>query len=175
MYSKRKMCCLIATCSLLVCMFRAEIFAKGNEQQELPEIIRWEEGRGFDEQGEQIVGSWAYDTVNVEGKYVLFDDMGNVSAKTDQWKERETYAENFTDTEQATATLALRTEYFPKFTGTVYITIHPLHIPFYRYIVHLLPRPLLLYKLRYLPQHFVHTDYPATIHIACSLRFLSVS
>ena len=123
MYSKRKMCCLIATCSLLVCMFRAEIFAKGNEQQELPEIIRWEEGRGFDEQGEQIVGSWAYDTVNVEGKYVLFDDMGNVSAKTDQWKERETYAENFTDTEQATATLALRTEYFPKFTGTVYITI----------------------------------------------------
>lgn len=49
--------------------------------------------------------------------------MGNVSAKTDQWKERETYAENFTDTEQATATLALRTEYFPKFTGTVYITI----------------------------------------------------
>lgn len=92
-------------------MFRAEIFAKGNEQQELPEIIRWEEGRGFDEQGEQIVGSWAYDTVNVEGKYVLFDDMGNVSAKTDQWKERETYAENFTDTEQATATLALRTEY----------------------------------------------------------------
>lgn len=94
MYSKRKMCCLIATCSLLVCMFRAEIFAKGNEQQELPEIIRWEEGRGFDEQGEQIVGSWAYDTVNVEGKYVLFDDMGNVSAKTDQWKERETYAEN---------------------------------------------------------------------------------
>ena len=108
MYSKRKMCCLIATCSLLVCMFRAEIFAKGNEQQELPEIIRWEEGRGFDEQGEQIVGSWAYDTVNVEGKYVLFDDMGNVSAKTDQWKERETYAENFTDTEQATATLALR-------------------------------------------------------------------
>lgn len=45
MYSKRKMCCLIATCSLLVCMFRAEIFAKGNEQQELPEIIRWEEGR----------------------------------------------------------------------------------------------------------------------------------
>ena len=28
MYSKRKMCCLIATCSLLVCMFRAEIFAK---------------------------------------------------------------------------------------------------------------------------------------------------
>lgn len=123
MYSKRKMCCLIATCSLLVCMFRAEIFAKGNEQQELPEIIRWEEGRGFDEQGEQIVGSWAYDTVNVEGKYVLFDDMGNVRAKTDQWKERETYAENFTDTEQATATLALRTEYFPKFTGTVYITI----------------------------------------------------
>ena len=123
MYSKRKMCCLIATCSLLVCMFRAEIFAKGNEQQELPEIIRWEEGRGFDEQGEQIVGSWAYDTVNVEGKYVLFNDMGNVSAKTDQWKERETYAENFTDTEQATATLALRTEYFPKFTGTVYITI----------------------------------------------------
>lgn len=68
MYTKRKMCCLIATCSLLVCMFRAEIFAKGNEQQELPEIIRWEEGRGFDEQGEQIVGSWAYDTVNVEGK-----------------------------------------------------------------------------------------------------------
>ena len=123
MYSKRKMCCLIATCSLLVCMFRAEIFAKGNEQQELPEIIRWEEGRGFDEQGEQIVGSWAYDTVNVEGKYVLFNDMGNVSAKTDQWKERETYAENFTDTEQATATLALRTEYFPKFTGTVYVTI----------------------------------------------------
>lgn len=123
MYSKRKMCCLIATCSLLVCMFRAEVFAKGNEQQELLEIIRWEEGRGFDEQGEQIVGSWAYDTVNVEGKYVLFDDMGNVSAKTDQWKERETYAENFTDTEQATATLALRTEYFPKFTGTVYVTI----------------------------------------------------
>lgn len=70
MYTKRKMCCLIATCSLLVCMFRAEIFAKGNEQQELPEIIRWEEGRGFDEQGEQIVGSWAYDTVNVEGKYI---------------------------------------------------------------------------------------------------------
>ena len=79
MYSKRKMCCLIATCSLLVCMFRAEVFAKENEQQELPEIIRWEEGRGFDEQGEQIVGSWAYDTVNVEGKYVLFDDMGNVT------------------------------------------------------------------------------------------------
>lgn len=47
MYSKRKMCCLIATCSLLVCMFRAEIFAKGNEQQELPEIIRWEEGRAL--------------------------------------------------------------------------------------------------------------------------------
>lgn len=32
MYTKRKMCCLIATCSLLVCMFHAEIFAKGNEQ-----------------------------------------------------------------------------------------------------------------------------------------------
>lgn len=40
MYSKRKMCCLIATCSLLVCMFRAEIFAKGNEQQEFTKLYQ---------------------------------------------------------------------------------------------------------------------------------------
>ncbi len=96
---------------------------KGTSSRNYQRLFGGKKRRGFDEQGEQIVGSWAYDTVNVEGKYVLFDDMGNVSAKTDQWKERETYAENFTDTEQATATLALRTEYFPKFTGTVYVTI----------------------------------------------------
>lgn len=123
MYSKRKICYLIATCGLLVCMFHTEVFAKMDGQQGLPEIIRWEEGRGFDAQGKQIVASWAYDTVNVEGKYVLFDEMGNVSVKADQWEEREMYTENFTDTGQATATLALRTECFPRFGGTVYVTI----------------------------------------------------
>ncbi len=123
MYSKRKICCLIVACSLLSCVFHAEVFAKTNGQQKLPEIIQWKEGRGFDAQGKQIAASWAYDTVNVEGKYVLFDEMGNVSAKADQWEERETYTENFTDTEQATATLALRTERFPEFAGTVHVTI----------------------------------------------------
>lgn len=55
-----------------------------------------------------------------------------VFAKTDKkqedpeivrWKEQESYAENFTDTEQPTATLALRTECFSGFAGKISVTI----------------------------------------------------
>ena len=37
-------------------------------------------------------------------------DKNQEDPETVQWKERESYAENFTDTEQPSATLALRTE-----------------------------------------------------------------
>ena len=50
-------------------------------------------------------------------------DKNQEDPETVQWKERESYAENFTDTEQPTATLALRTERFTGFTGKIYVTI----------------------------------------------------
>lgn len=119
---KKKVGYLIAVLSFFF-LFHAEVFASAGGEQELPEIVKWEAGKGFDEHGKQIVDSWAYDTVHTEGRYVLFDETGNVKTKAQQWEERESYAENFTDTEQPTATLALRTECFPEFAGTVTVMI----------------------------------------------------
>ena len=50
-------------------------------------------------------------------------DKNQEDPETVQWKERESYAENFTDTEQPSATLALRTECFTGFTGKISVTI----------------------------------------------------
>lgn len=97
--------------------------AASNDTGELPQIVRWENGNGYDAKGDMLKESWAYDTVNQAGKYVLFDANGIVLQKADDWTEREDITNNFTSTELETATIALRGECFTGFSGTVNVDV----------------------------------------------------
>lgn len=104
--------------SVVFC-FSIPLYAKAEERKELPAIIRWENGNGFDGSGNMIVDTWAVDTVNESGKYVLFGTEGEVLKKSDVWDNRNQINENFTETNQNTGTLAIRGEKFEGFSGIV--------------------------------------------------------
>lgn len=79
--------------------------AVSTENQEIPVIVEWQEGHGFDENGRMIYDGWAFDPEN--GSYVKFED-GCVLVKADRILETDDYDAYFTDTEAAAGTLAVR-------------------------------------------------------------------
>ncbi|MDY5028068.1 MAG: hypothetical protein SPF19_16380 [Oliverpabstia sp.] len=105
------------------CLPSVKTYAAETSDTELPVIASWENGNGYAEDGTMLSGTWAYDSVNTAGKYVLFGEDGTVLKKSDQWENRETASDNFTATEQEPATIALRVEPFLGFEGTVLVTV----------------------------------------------------
>lgn len=88
----------------------------------LPVIVKWEDGSGYDADGQKIAGTWAYDSVNKEGKYVQFDEAGTVRQKAENPGAGD-LEENYTPTEQEPAQISLRAEAFEGFDGTVLVTL----------------------------------------------------
>lgn len=88
----------------------------------LPVITMWQDGHGFQEDGTQIVGGWAYDSVNPAGKYVLFGEDGSVLRKAENLDESN-ISSDYTSTELFPATIALRAEVFDGFHGTVTVLL----------------------------------------------------
>lgn len=93
-------------------------------QEQFPVITRWENGNGYDADGQKITGTWAFDSVNeaVEGKYVQFDETGMVRQKAKNPGAGD-LEENYTPTEQEPAHISLRVEAFDGFEGTVEVTL----------------------------------------------------
>lgn len=120
---KSKLKIFIVFFFIACCLLSVKTYAADVEDMELPTISNWSEGKGYNEDGKMLKGTWAYDSGNPAGKYVLFDEEGNVLKKSDQWEKREDSEDNFTATEQDPATIALRVESFPDFCGTVYVVI----------------------------------------------------
>lgn len=90
--------------------------------EDLPVIVRWQDGHGYQEDGTQIAGEWAYDSVNPAGKYVLFGKDGAVVRKSESM-ETAGIGEDYTGTELVPAVLALRAETFEGFHGTVQVLL----------------------------------------------------
>ena len=86
---------------------------------DLPVITQWIEGKGYDSTGKMLADTWAYDSVNVSGKYVLFGAEGEVLQKAEDWQERNETEENYSVTDQNTGIIAIRCSTFPDFTGIV--------------------------------------------------------
>ncbi len=122
MHGKRRICRTILLTCLLFFLSGSRVSAE-EIPENLPVIVRWEEGQGFDSAGMPIIGGWAYDDVNEAGKYVLFDENGMVQKKAESWDDREDAGEYFTSTEQETGTIALRSEIFDGFEGKIFVTV----------------------------------------------------
>lgn len=94
--------------------------AVSTENQEIPVIVEWQEGHGFDENGRMIYDGWAFDPEN--GSYVKFED-GCVLVKADRILETDDYDAYFTDTEAAAGTLAVRGEVIKYFSGSIQVVV----------------------------------------------------
>ena len=122
MYGKKKFCRTILITGLLLLSVGSPVSAE-EIPEDLPVIVRWEEGGGFDGAGNRITQGWAYDSVSEAGKYVLFDENGAVQKKADRWESRDEAGEYFTFTEQETGTIALRAAVFAGFEGEITVTV----------------------------------------------------
>lgn len=92
-------------------------------ETELPQIVRWENGNGLDENGETIKGTWAYDTINPAGKYVFFGENGEVVKKCERLDADDILDEGYTPTELNPGRFAFRCEHFDAFLGTVHVVM----------------------------------------------------
>ena len=97
------------------------VYAK-NGNSDPPVIALWQDGHGYQEDGTQITGGWAYDSVNPAGKYVLFGEDGIVIRKAESQETAE-IGEDYTATELVPAVIALRAEVFEGFHGTVRVLL----------------------------------------------------
>lgn len=123
MHGRWKRCRMILIFCLMCYLSVIRVSAAEDIPEGLPIIIRWEAGNGYDSSGNRITGGWAYDTVNEAGRYVLFDENGQVCRKVESWENRDETAEAFTSTEQESGIIALRLELFDGFAGEVTVTI----------------------------------------------------
>lgn len=123
MYKKWKLCGIILLSCICVCLHGTSASAEEGVPDGLPEIIRWECGGGYDCDGNQITGAWAYDTTGQAGKYVLFDGDGMVQKKADRWEDRDNAEEYYTSTENRNGNIALRSEVFSGFDGEIAVTV----------------------------------------------------
>ena len=119
MKNKRIPYLFLATALLLP----VSVYASENnlKTETLPQIISWEDGHAYLENGELLRDGWGYDTVNPAGKYVLADENGTIlkrleSMGTDAW-------ENYTGTELSPGIIALRTTVFEGFSGSIEVTV----------------------------------------------------
>ena len=113
----RKRIIFVLTCTIFWFVFTVPVLAVTIE--ELPVITRWESGKGYDEDGNCLADTWAFDSVHEAGRYVLFGKNGEVLQKAEVWEKKEQVSENFTVTNQNTGTIAIRAEVFEDFEGTV--------------------------------------------------------
>lgn len=93
-----------------------------DEAYTLPVITQWEDGHAYQENGTQISDTWAYDSVNLAGKYVLFGEDGTVLQKTENLAKTDLESD-YTSTELVQATLILRADVFEEFCGTVTVLL----------------------------------------------------
>lgn len=122
MFGKKKIFGIILITGLLLSMPGDHVSAE-EIPEDLPVIVRWEEGGGFDSAGNRITQCWAYDTASEAGKYVLFDENGEVQKKADRWESREEAGEYFTSTEQETGVIALRSGISGVFDGEISVVV----------------------------------------------------
>ena len=108
---------LLLVCALFV-LTGASVLAE-DEPSDLPVITQWDQGKGYDASGSMLKDTWALDSVNVDGKYVLFGADGEVLQKADKWQERNETEENYSITDQSTGIIAVRCSTFQDFTGIV--------------------------------------------------------
>ena len=67
--------------ALWLCLTPSETVQASPEAEKLPQIVQWENGNGLDADGTALKDTWAYDTVNPAGRYVLFGEEGEVLKK----------------------------------------------------------------------------------------------
>jgi len=92
-------------------------------KHQLPVIVYWKDGNGYTMNNVKLTDTWAYDSLNPAGKYVLFGLAGEVINKVEQMEEQNDIGESFTDTCQSTRELALRAEIYKGFHGTVKVVL----------------------------------------------------
>ena len=89
--------------------------------QELPQIVFWDDGHGYLENGEMLRDGWGYDTVNPAGKYVLFDEEGAILRRSESMDAG--VEDNYTGTEQVPAVIVFRAQVFDGFAGTIEVVL----------------------------------------------------
>lgn len=89
--------------------------------QELPQIVSWEDGHGYLENGEMLRDGWGYDTVNPAGNYVLFDRDGTILRRSESMDTG--VEDNYTGTEQVPSVIAFRAQVFEGFTDTIEVVL----------------------------------------------------
>lgn len=109
--------------SLFYLFLFQSIYVGAADINTLPQIVRWEDGNGIDENGDEIADTWAFDTVNPAGKYVLFGTAGEVLKKQEHFDDTESLDDGYTSTEQNPGRFAFRCNVFSGFSGTVDITM----------------------------------------------------
>lgn len=76
----------ILVLAILLFTYFLETFqvAYAQKAENLPQIVSWQDGKGYQSDGTFIADGWGYDTVNPAGKYVLFDENGMVQLRTER-------------------------------------------------------------------------------------------
>lgn len=123
---KRIVVCWAALMTLAILLFTyfLETFqvAYAQKAENLPQIVSWQDGKGYQSDGTFIADGWGYDTVNPAGKYVLFDENGMVQLRTETM-DPVNAEDEYSGTELEPANIAVRAEIFERFTGKVHVTI----------------------------------------------------
>lgn len=96
--------------------------AYAQKAENLPQIVSWQDGKGYQADGTIISNGWGYDTVNPAGKYVLFDENGIVQLRTETM-DHVNAEDEYSGTELEPANIAVRAEIFEGFTGKIHVTI----------------------------------------------------
>ena len=114
----------ILVLAILLFTYFLETFqvAYAQKAENLPQIVSWQDGKGYQSDGTFIADGWGYDTVNPAGKYVLFDENGMVQLRTETM-DPVNVEDEYSGTELEPANIAVRAEIFEGFTGKVHVTI----------------------------------------------------
>lgn len=114
----------ILVLTILLFTYFLETFqvAYAQKAEDLPQIVSWQDGKGYQSDGTFIADGWGYDTVNPAGKYVLFDENGMVQLRTETM-DPVNAEDEYSGTELEPANIAVRAEIFEGFTGKVHVTI----------------------------------------------------
>lgn len=114
----------ILVLAILLFTYFLETFqvAYAQKAENLPQIVSWQDGKGYQSDGTFIADGWGYDTVNPAGKYVLFDENGMVQLRTETM-DPVNAEDEYSGTELEPANIAVRAEIFEGFTGKVHVTI----------------------------------------------------
>ena len=114
----------ILVLTILLFTYFLETFqvAYAQKAENLPQIVSWQDGKGYQSDGTFIADGWGYDTVNPAGKYVLFDENGMVQLRTEKM-DSVNAEDEYSGTELEPANIAVRAEIFEGFTGKIHVII----------------------------------------------------